>query len=1076
MKKLDSRYRIRKILDYTGVAFLVMLLLLFWQLYRAPIALPFLKPYIIKALNHDDSEYLVSLDSVNLELVRSIKPINIIANNVKYRKKDGSLLIEAPKTSVSFSLRALLHGVIAPSSVAVNNPKVYIFTNYGVKKDKPQEVNRKKLQYYFEAFETFVERFNSQDNTYTESYINDIAINNAEVELHEVELGRKWAFSDLNYRFERGYNNISTELNALLKVKDKDTSVGVEIQYRPNTQKLALQFYFSDLIPSEIFDTFWQEQLGTIPYQADIPVSGKLEALVNFNEFLIHRENLLKGLNTAFEKINFAFEGGQGEVIFAENTDLKYPVSSFVLQGDITAGLDKVTIKDADFNLGKQPIKLSLNISGLEKLIFDYSPQDLKVRLQADIAKLDLNKLLDYWPRFVAEPAWNWCKTSLFGGYAVNGSFIFDFAYDNKSKKFAFKDLQGQTIVQDTSIDYLTGMPRITNAYGTVEFHADSLKVNIDKGVSDDVIVTGGYVNLYDLDKYHNYADINLVANSTIKDALKLIDHKPLGYTTEMGIKPDNFKGEAETDLSLKFELKQDLSPEEVNVAVKSELRDVVIPDVYDGKPIKAQKLNLEVSNQGLHVGGQADYDGIPLELIWNENFAAKNYKSKYKLVFKFDEAFKKKFGVDFDILNPPYISGYADTTADITVLQNNKMQIDITAALSNAALDFSFLGMNKALGEKADLFARIDIEQDKISSISQLSFNKQDFSLNGSIDFDKDNKVKTVDIKNIKAPKTDARARIDFLTDSGKEKIKINVSGNSYNLSELFAQREQQAKAKALQKQKQKLPKTEEDGLENVVDTDIFIAVNRLWTGPQSSIKNFAGNAELRNGIGIHEMHMVGSFDTTKKSDLKLDYVPRPDKEYLLTVESADAGNTLKFLRVYDDMHGGRLIINAKRNKDKEFIGHAKIRQFSIHNTPVFAKLLTVASFSGMLNLLTGDGIAFSHLDAPFEYKNRILSVKEFKAFGNVMGITANGTYNRDFEQLNIKGVIAPAYSINSFIGKIPVVGNLLSGKDGTVFAANYSISGALSNPDISFNPLSALSPSSLKDLLSSMFGSQNE
>lgn len=117
MKKVSNKlYKARKIMDYTGVVFLVLLLLFIWQLYRGPVAVPFLKPYIIKALNHDDSEYQVTVDAVNLELVRSIQPIKIIANNVVYKKNDGTFIINAPKTSVSFSIRALLRGVIAPSS------------------------------------------------------------------------------------------------------------------------------------------------------------------------------------------------------------------------------------------------------------------------------------------------------------------------------------------------------------------------------------------------------------------------------------------------------------------------------------------------------------------------------------------------------------------------------------------------------------------------------------------------------------------------------------------------------------------------------------------------------------------------------------------------------------------------------------------------------------------------------------------------------------------------------------------------------------------------------------------------
>ena len=170
--------------------------------------------------------------------------------------------------------------------------------------------------------------------------------------------------------------------------------------------------------------------------------------------------------------------------------------------------------------------------------------------------------------------------------------------------------------------------------------------------------------------------------------------------------------------------------------------------------------------------------------------------------------------------------------------------------------------------------------------------------------------------------------------------------------------------------------------------------------------------------------------------------------------------------------MRGGNLKIEARRDKNKQFIGHASIRDFNIYNTPIIAKLLTMASFTGMVNLLTGEGMAFSHFDAPFEYKNKTLFVTNGKAFGNVMGITGSGAYNRATEVLDVKGVIAPAYSINTFIGKIPVVGSLLAGKDGTVFAANYTIAGDISDPKISINPLSALSPSSLKDLFSNLFG----
>lgn len=246
------------------------------------------------------------------------------------------------------------------------------------------------------------------------------------------------------------------------------------------------------------------------------------------------------------------------------------------------------------------------------------------------------------------------------------------------------------------------------------------------------------------------------------------------------------------------------------------------------------------------------------------------------------------------------------------------------------------------------------------------------------------------------------------------------------------------------------------------------------------SPFGNFAGSAKLVHGIGLQEMHLIGNFNSSRKkarpAHLKLDYIPRPDKEYLLSIESNDAGSTMKFLRLYDYMRGGTLSINAKRGADKRFVGHAKIRDFNIYNTPVLAKLLTVASFTGMVNLLTGEGLAFSHFDAPFEYYRKVLRVNDAKAFGNVVGITGSGNYYARYQEFDIKGLIAPAYGLNTFIGSLPIVGSLLSGKDGTVFAANYKITGDIDDPVININPLSALSPNSLKELMSSIFGSKNE
>lgn len=1065
MKKVSNRlYIARKIFDYTVVLLLIGLLLFIWQLYRGPITVPFLKPYIIAALNQDNENAEVTVDSVNIELVRSIKPIKIIARNVVYEENNGHMQVNAPDVAVSFSIKALLQGVIAPSSIEVNNPSVYIFTDYGVQdKNKASEVSRRQIDYYVTAFEEFLERFNSPDRTYSESYINDIAINNGKVEFHEIDLGRKWEFADLNYRFERNFSDIETEIGGAVKLRDKLVNVGMEARYRPSDNRLAAQIYFSDLVPADIVDTYVDGSGRRDWYNVNLPINGKVAVLINFNEFLKNRDNLIEAVDTALEKIKFQTEGGRGYILFdAEDEASKYDISSFMLEGEINGGLDKVAVKNADFYLGAQKVTLDFNVSGLADYLLKNSKKNLKLSLTAAIKKLKLDDLYTYWPRYIAPDAWEWCKDSIFGGDAQDARFKFDFGYDKKSKKFGLSDLSGGAYIADSNLRYINTMPMVKNVYGQFSVTPDSINIALDKAVSDGIMLNEGNVRIYDLDKYNNYIDIRLVSASSISDALRLIDHQPLAFTSQMGLKPDMIEGEAETELKLNFELKKDLDYDDVKVAVRSKLRNIRIKDALDGRPITAEDLLLQVDNQGMSVTGKAGFDGVPLNVVWDENFKQnKDYRSRYKISLKMDAAAAKKLGVDYAMLKAPYFEGTADIDAVATVAHNDDLTIDLKAALGRSAMNYSFLGFVKHYGAPADLTARLVLKKGKLTAIPNFKLHKSGFDIAGKINFDRQGNLRTVDIENIKGPKTRASAKIEMPA-SKKGIVKINISGNSYDLSEFFNRSEKKASGGG----------NDDSGWENTPDVDINIAVNRLWTNSDVSVTGFAGSAQLRNGVGVHEIHMIGNYDNNRSMNLKVDYVPRPNKEWLLSVSSNHAGNTLRFLRIYNDMHGGNLQIEAKRGADKQFIGHAKIRDFSLHNTPVLAKLLTVASFTGMVDLLTGEGMTFSHFDAPFKYRNHILSVKNAKTYGNVLGLTFSGAYNTANEDISIKGMIAPAYGLNTMIGRIPLVGNLLAGKDGTVFAANYSITGTSSNPKVSLNPLSALSPNSLKDAVASVFG----
>ena len=1076
MKKLSARaYFFKKMFDFFMAGLFVVLLLFFWMLYKGPISVPYLKPYIIQALNYDENEYEVNIGDVNIELVRSIQPLRVTATDISLKKKDETANIEAPKLYMSFSLRALMKGIIAPSDISLINPSVYFSTSYGVEEEHINESGKKKLQFYIERINEFIDHYNSEDKIYPESYVNNITVKNGELEFNELDFGRVWLLSDVNFEFNRNFINMEVSANALVNINDKIASAGFESEYHASEDKLDLEVYFSDLILSDIMSSFnetTEENLLSV-MSIEVPVNGKIDTSIKLEDIRRHPDEAQDYLSSAIEQISFELDGGQGHIAFEGEEKYNYEIDEMQLKGEVTGGIDEIKIDGAELKMGGQNAVLSLNASGMETFYMSDSLKDLAVRFKVNVADFPLSELSRFWPRYLAEPGWQWCKDGLTGGRAKNGEFVFDFGYNRKQDTWGLSDLRGKAYLEDGDIFYLEGMPIVNKVYGTAHFTSKNISVDIDKAVSDGVMITGGNVNIYDLDKEDNFISIKLVGNSSVKDALKLIDHEPLQFASEIGIKPESVNGNVDLKLKLDFELRQDLDGKDIKVDVDADLHNVKISELVPEHTISSDNIKLKVTSNGWTINGDAEFDEVPVQIKMDETFANKSNDSKFNVSFVLDDKAKKVLGLDWGLISAPNIEGYASVNADITVKENGLIDIDVNADLKNTKIDYSYLGFEKAYGQVANLKTKVQMKKDKVTQVSSIDLTKSGFAVNGNVTMYPSGRVKVIDINKIDGPKTSARAKVS-LDDKDESNIKVEVSGVSYDLTPLF----DKANDKSSNNNEKKTVhhENEDDGLENISNTDIFITVNSLWTNDSTPIKNFAGSAKLRKGIGIDEVNIVGNYGIDKSIKLNLSYMPRDNKEHYLSISSNNAGSTLKVLRLYDNMVGGNLKIEARRTRDKKFIGHAMVRDFSIQNAPVMTKLLSVASFTGMIDLLKGDGLTFTHFNAPFEYHYKVLKLNHAKAEGNVVGITVNGNYDRATDDLGLYGVIAPAYSLNRFLGKIPVVGNLLASKDGTIFAADYKINGSVDEPDVDINSLSILSPNSMKEWYNENFGDGND
>jgi hypothetical protein len=204
----------------------------------------------------------------------------------------------------------------------------------------------------------------------------------------------------------------------------------------------------------------------------------------------------------------------------------------------------------------------------------------------------------------------------------------------------------------------------------------------------------------------------------------------------------------------------------------------------------------------------------------------------------------------------------------------------------------------------------------------------------------------------------------------------------------------------------------------------------------------------------------------TTKGDAVTASIAPAADGRRL-TVTATDAGALLKGVLGLSDISGGRLSLSARMppigaaKGDPEYTGMLTIRDFRIENQPFFARLFSAGSLGGLLDLMRGAGIVIDRLDMPFSEKNGVITIRGAHASGPSVGLSGDGYIDRKAQQVDVRGAIAPIYGLNSVLGALPVLGDVLVSKKGEgIVGITYEASGALEEPRLTVNPLSILTP----------------
>jgi hypothetical protein len=245
---------------------------------------------------------------------------------------------------------------------------------------------------------------------------------------------------------------------------------------------------------------------------------------------------------------------------------------------------------------------------------------------------------------------------------------------------------------------------------------------------------------------------------------------------------------------------------------------------------------------------------------------------------------------------------------------------------------------------------------------------------------------------------------------------------------------------------------------------------IGRLLLGPKQELRQVAANL-LRDGGEWRSAEIDAQYAGGGALWLRLGADGDAQK---LMVQSDDLGAMLKLLDVTDTVAGGRFRLDGhlSRETGKPVLrAHLEGGNYTVTNSSLALRVLSLPSLTGIASVLSGSGLPFSTLRGDLVYRDGIVTIENALGYGEAIGVTATGWVDTERDRLLLNGTVAPVYMLNSLPGRIPVVGVAFGGAQG-LFAADFRLSGATSDPDVAVSPLSILVPGGLRQLLAPVIG----
>ncbi len=996
-----------------------------WRLSQGPVSLGFLALPLERALAAERPEFDVSLGDLTLGWSGAARAFGIAAFDVHAQRRDDAARIRIPEMTVSLDGLALLRGAVAPRRLEIFGPTIHI-----PHEPPPAETDGDGgdgdgalAGALGETLRRAPEILRMGDR------LSALEVSDATIFARDPASGAEdvWTFARIS--IERRGESIFATAAATAALDGEPIDFEAEARYDPGVGALVVRTMFADLVPARLAGL--SPALSSAA-EYDLKVGGDVTV-----------ESAGDG---RIEAVSFDLSGGPGVVPAPPpfRPGIRMAVAEVRAAGRLDDGFRRLSLDRAEVDLFGPTVAMSGEIGG------DWASPDVAVDILVRAAPLD--DLDALWPHETAPGARPWAIGNMSDGMLEALEARIDVRGDQWEDLYLPADsVDGRLRVVDATVRYADGLPPARGVRAAGRFDSLGLTAEIEAGRAGPLELRSGTVEIRDTPEDAGRARLDIAFAGDLGETLAVLQRSSLGFG-KVSIDPARVSGVAEGDLTLALPLAA-AEAAAVDFGVAAALRRVAVAPAPGGgfsgeRDIRAAALDLNVRADGFELSGEVTVDGVPAGGVLRETFASAAAAPRRRIDFStvLDTEDRERLGLDV-----PWLAGPVAVEGRIVATDDETTTVDIDLDAGGAAADLPALPWLKPAGEAAAARLALVLYGEEIAAVSRFELIADDLAATGSA-FLSDEGVWEIRLERFASGLTDVSGEIL----AAGESVTALLRGASLDLRAA-------GRDAAAESDESELPALL---LSAAVDT---LALDEgLTLNAAEVLLSFDGREIDKAEI---EGRLAGGAPVALR--VREDPEAEADRSRVLTVNTDDAGQLLQALEITPNMVGGSLAMEARVEGDlagHPLSGVLRIDDFRMVDAPVLAQLLSLPSVDiiGTLEMLGGQGVKFDRFEAPYVYRNGVLTLDGALASGVSLGITMDGSIDFRRDDVDVRGQVAPFNLLNTIVGAVPIVGDILTGGDGGgIFAFPYRVEGARANPSITVNPLAIVLPGPLRELM---------